>query len=401
MASAEHIPSGQEGLPGSGSGVEAAGGAPPEAKAPLNTTALVTTMLAAGPKVSDLIFSPGRRPQVELNGQLVSINIPGLPMLTATHTASIAANLLGSHQHAAQVLKDEGSCDLSYSLPGKARFRVNIFRQRGSFAVVMRVISYKVPGFAELRLPEALQELSALKSGIVLVTGPAGSGKSSTLAAIVDKINAERADHIVTIENPIEFLYTHKLGTVHQRELYSDTPSFAMALRSALRQSPKVIMVSELTDRETIEVALTAAETGHLVLSALHTLDASKTVERLVGAFPLNDQQGVRNRLAASFQYLIAQRLFPRRDGQGSVAAVEIVRSTQRTRECIERGESEGRSLLDAIRQGEAEGMQHLDGELVKLVRSGTVELEAALPVAANPGNLRLALSDYDPTSVA
>jgi len=229
----------------------------------------------------------------------------------------------------------------------------------------------------------------------VLVTGPTGSGKSSTLAAMVDLINTTRADHIVTIEDPIEFLHTHKMGTVHQRELYSDTDSFASGLRAALRQAPKVILVGEMRDRETIEIALEASETGHLVLSTLHTIDASKTVERIVGVFPLAEQQTIRTRLAKAFRYLVSQRLLPRKDGKGRVAAVEILKSTMRTRDYVEKGESEGKSLLDAMRDGITEGMQYFDGEIEKLIRAGVVDFETGVTYSSNPGNLRLEMADF------
>ena len=241
-----------------------------------------------------------------------------------------------------------------------------MFRQRGSYAVVMRVIASKIPTLAELNLPSRLVEIASLKNGIVLVTGPTGSGKSSTLAAIIDLINENRAEHILTIEDPIEFLHAHKKGTVHQRELHSDTPTFALALRAALRQAPKVILVGEMRDRETIEIALTAAETGHLVFSTLHTIDASKTVDRIVGTFEATDQQTVRTRLAASFRYFISQRLIPRKDGS-RLAVLEILKATMRTREYLEKGEAEGKSLLDAMRDGELDGMQYFDGEIEKL----------------------------------
>jgi twitching motility protein PilT len=323
-----------------------------------------------------------------------------LPYLTQEHTESIANDLMAGNRKAPQTLKEEGSCDLSYSLAAKCRFRVNIFQQRGSYAIVMRVIPHTIPGFDELKLPEQLRDICGLKNGIVLVTGPTGSGKSSTLAAIIDKINEDRADHIVTIEDPIEFLHAHKKGTVHQRELHSDTPSFALALRAALRQAPKVILVGEMRDQETIEVALTAAETGHLVLSTLHTIDASKTVERVIGVFPLGDQQAIRKRLASSFRYFVSQRLIPRRGGKGRVAAVEILRSTMRTREYIERGEGEGRALIDALKDGDQEGMQHFDGEIERLIRTGVIDMETGLAYASNAGNLRLALSDFDPSEL-
>jgi twitching motility protein PilT len=207
-------------------------------------------------------------------------------------------------------------------------------------------------------------------------------------------INETCSYHIVTIEDPIEFIHRHKRGTVHQRELHSDTPTFALALRAALRQAPKVILVGEMRDRETIEIALEAAETGHLVFSTLHTIDASKTVERIVGAFPLSEQQLIRTRLAGSFRWIVSQRLMTRKDGKGRIAAVEILRSSMRTRDYMEKGESEGRSLLDAINDGGLDGMQSFDGELERLARDGQISIETALAYSSNQNNLRLALSD-------
>jgi len=315
-------------------------------------------------------------------------------VLTANDTQRIAADLMTSNATAAEQLRTQGAADLSYSLPGKSRFRVNVFKQRGTCAIVMRVIPPKIPGFEQLALPPQLREVAQLKNGIVLVTGPTGSGKSSTLAAIIDLINENCSYHIVTIEDPIEFIHNHKKGTIHQRELHSDTPTFALALRAALRQAPKVILVGEMRDRETIEIALEAAETGHLVFSTLHTIDASKTVERIVGAFPLAEQQLIRTRLAGSFRWIVSQRLMPRKDGKGRIAAVEILRSNMRTREYMEKGESEGRSLLDAIRDGSLDGMQSFDAELERMVREDVITIDTALGYASNQGNLRLALSD-------
>jgi twitching motility protein PilT len=351
-------------------------------------------MLKAAKNTSDLIFSPGKAPQVEVNGQLLQVQIPRVGTLSAQSTARIAADLIGKNAEAVRKLREQGSCDLSYSLPGISRFRVNVFMQRGSYAIVMRVIPNAVPGFDDLKLPEQLVEICDLRNGIVLVTGPTGSGKSSTLAAVLDRVNETKAYHIVTIEDPIEFLHAHKKGTIHQRELYSDTPSFALALRAALRQAPKVILVGEMRDRETIEIALEAAETGHLVLSTLHTIDASKTVERIVGVFPLGDQHAVRTRFAKAFRFIISQRLVPKKDGTGRMAIIEILKSTQRTREYVEKGENEGKSLLDAMRDGSNEGMQHFDGELERLMRSGELDIETAMSYASNPGNLRLQISD-------
>ena len=349
-------------------------------------------MLRTSAKVSDLFFSPGKPPLVEINGKLATAGV--LRPLTAEDTRRIASDLIGNNQHAIENLKKLGSCDVSYSLPGLTRFRVNIFMQRGTCAVVMRVIPGKIPDFGTLNLPSELGKIVGLRNGIVLVTGPTGSGKSSTLAAIIDRINREQFYHVLTIEDPIEFLHPHKNCIVHQRELHSDTPSFALALRAALRQAPKVILVGEMRDRETIEIAMEAAETGHLVLSTLHTIDASKTVERILGAFPMDEQHTLRNRLAKSFRYIISQRLIPRKDGAGRIAAIEILKSTLRTRDYVEKGEGDGKTLLDAMRVGDQEGMQHFDGEIEKLIREGVIDLETGLAYATNSSNLQLELAD-------
>jgi twitching motility protein PilT len=349
-------------------------------------------MLKASPKISDLFFSPGKPPLVEINGKLSPAGIARA--LTSADTQRISSDLIGNHQQAIENLKERGSCDVSYSLPGAHRFRVNIFMQRGTCAIVMRVIPSTVPSFESLNLPAELAKIVGLRNGIVLVTGPTGSGKSSTLAAIIDKINKEQSYHVLTIEDPIEFLHPHKNCIVNQRELHSDTPSFALALRAALRQAPKVILVGEMRDKETIEIAMEAAETGHLVLSTLHTIDASKTVERIVGVFPMAEQHTLRNRLAKSFRYIISQRLVPRKDGAGRVAVIEILKSTLRTREYVEKGEIDGKTLLDAMRVGEQEGMEHFDGAIEKLIRNGTLDRDTGLAYATNPGNLQLDLSD-------
>ena len=359
-----------------------------------STANIIASMLAAAPKTSDLIFSPGRAPQVEMNGQLVQLKIKGVGVLSPEDTARIAADLIGRNTHAVEKLKEEGSCDISYSLPKLSRFRVNVFTQRGRCAIVMRVIASHVPDFKSLSLPEALNEVADVRPGIVLVTGPTGSGKSSTLAAFVNKINEEKACHIITIEDPIEFIHPHKRATIHQRELHTDTPSFALALRASLRQAPKLILVGEMRDKETIETALEAAETGHLVFSTLHTIDASKTIERVIGVFPVPDQQSVRSRLAKCFRYIVSQRLIPKADGTGRVAAFEILKSTLRTRDYIQKGDGEGKSLLDAMRDGDSEGMRHFDGEIEKMIRSGIIEIETGLSYASNEGNLRLHLGD-------
>ncbi len=361
---------------------------------PLNFIAMLRQMLKTSDKVSDLIFSPGRPPQIELAGKLQPVKFPGLEKLTPAHTASMAKLIIGDHHSATESLEKSGSADLSFSAPGEARFRVNIFKQRGTYAIVMRVIPTNPPNFNDFDLPSQLKQIVDIKNGIVLVTGPTGSGKSSTLAAIIDLINETQYYHIVTIEDPIEFLHAHKNSTIHQRELHSDTPSFAIALRAALRQAPKVILVGEMRDKETIEVALEAAETGHLVLSTLHTIDASKTIDRIIGVFPKNEERVIRTRIAQSFRFIISQRLIPRPDGKGRVAAIEILKSTMRTREYIEKGESDGKSLIDAMEQGDQDGMQTFDGVIEQMVRNGTLTQEAAIPYATNAGNLLLRLGD-------
>jgi len=365
---------------------------PPFSRVP--TQQLIAGMLKDRESVSDLIFSPGRAPQVEVKGELIELRFQGFERLSTQQTQEISEDLIGANAVAADQLRQQGSTDLSYALTGVARFRVNIFRQRSTYAVVMRVIPTRIPTFAELGLPEHLASIVPMRNGLVLVTGPTGSGKSSTLAAIIDRMNEERAIHIITIEDPVEFMHAHKRATIHQRELHSDTPTFSAALRAALRQAPKVILVGEMRDRETIEIALEAAETGHLVLSTLHTIDASKTVERIVGTFPLGDQKGIRIRLSKTFQYIISQRLVPKQDGSGRVALLEVLRSTLRTREYVDQGEVDGKTLLDAMRSGSEDGMQHFDGEVERLIRAGVISVETGLSYATNPNNLRLEIAD-------
>jgi twitching motility protein PilT len=374
---------------------------PPSGPPPPNFIDVLRLMLHVSDKVSDLIFSPGRPPQIELAGKLQAVRIPGLEKLTPAHTASIAKLMIGNQQAPVESLEKTGSADLSFSAPGEGRFRVNIFKQRGTHAIVMRVIPARPPNFADFNLPEQLKEIAEIKNGMVLVTGPTGSGKSSTLAAVIDLINQLKYYHIVTIEDPIEFLHPHKNSTIHQRELHSDTPNFAIALRAALRQAPKVILVGEMRDRETIEVALEAAETGHLVLSTLHTIDAAKTVDRIIGVFPKNEEKVIRTRIAQTFRFIISQRLIPKADGSGRVAAIEILKSTMRTRDYIEKGESEGKSLIDAMEQGDQEGMQTFDSVIERMVREGILTKEGALPYATNANNMLLRLADVGATPPA
>jgi len=356
------------------------------------THALLAAMLRATEKVSDLIFSPGRPPQVEIYGQLIPVQGPGLRLLTADDTRRIASDLIGDNKQAINMLREQGSCDISFGLPGLARFRVNIFIQRGSCAVVMRVIPTAIPEFAALGLPPQLGDIANLRDGIVLVTGARGSGKSSTLAALLDRINEKQTCHIITIENPIEFLHNHKRSTTHHRELHSDTPNFALALRAALRQAPKVILVGELRDRETMEMVLEAAETGHLVLSSLNAPNAAKTLERIVSAFPSAEQASLRGRLAKTLRYVISQQLLPRKDG-GRVAVLEVFKNTQRTVQYVDSEDASGDTLLEAVRNGASEGMLHFDQEIEKLVRAGVVDQEVGLSYATDCQQLQRALS--------
>ncbi|MFN7928522.1 MAG: PilT/PilU family type 4a pilus ATPase [Blastocatellia bacterium] len=361
---------------------------------------IIEKMLNVSEMVSDLNFSVGRAPQVEVNGKLVPVDV-GLKTITPYHTEVMAMALLGDNAEAVEKLIKTGSTDISYSLPMRSRFRVNIFRQRGTLGIVMRVIPPQVPSLSSLQLPTTLGDITALKNGLVLVTGPTGSGKSSTLAAIINKFNLEKPYHIITIEDPIEFLHLHRVATINQRELGSDTPNFAMALRAALRQAPKVILVGEMRDIETTEIALEAAETGHLVLSTLHTIDAAKTIDRIIGMFPKNEESVIRTRLAQSFRYVISQRLIPRADSLGRVAAVEILKSTPRTREYIERGEGEGRSLVAAMTDGVLEGMQSFDMVIERLIQEQVVTKDDGLAYSTNPHNLALRLSGFGGGSVS
>ena len=356
------------------------------------THALLAAMLRATEKVSDLIFSPGRPPQVEVYGQLIPVQGPGLRLLTADDTRRIASDLIGDNKQAINMLREQGSCDISFGLPGLARFRVNVFIQRGSCAVVMRVIPTKIPEFSVLGLPPQLGEIASLRDGIVLVTGARGSGKSSTLAALLDRINEKQTCHIITIEDPIEFLHNHKQSTIHQRELHSDTPNFALAMRAALRQAPKVILVSELRDRETMEMVLEAAETGHLVLSSLNAPNAFKTLERIVTAFPPAEQSALRGRLAKTLRYIISQQLIPRKSG-GRVAILEIFKNTPRTVHYLDCEDPSGGTLLEAVKNGASEGMRCFDQEIEKLVRAEVVDLEVGLSYATDPQQLQRALS--------
>jgi twitching motility protein PilT len=359
---------------------------------------IIERMLLVSDKISDLNFSVGQLPQVEVNGKLTPVQPMGMQKLTPYQTEIIAMSLMQGNPDAAERLATTGTADLSYSLPSRARFRVNIFQQRGVYSIVMRVIPTDIPTLKSLGLPGQLEEIAELRNGLVLMTGPTGSGKSSTQAAIIDIINEKKHYHVVTIEDPIEYLHSHKNSTINQREVGYDTKDFPSALRATLRQAPKVILIGEMRDFETTEIALEAAETGHLVLSTLHTIDASKTVDRIIGLYPKNEEQVIRTRLAQTFRYIVSQRLIPRADRRGRMAAVEILRSSPRTREYIESGEADGKSLLDAMRDGKLDGMQDFDTVIKEMVENGTISLEDGLTFATNPNNLNLSLKGVTAT---
>jgi twitching motility protein PilT len=353
---------------------------------------IIERMLLLSDRISDLNFSVGQLPQVEINGKLTPVQPLGMQKLTPYQTEIIAMTLMNGNPDAAARLAQTGTADLSYSLPSRARFRVNIFQQRGVYSIVMRVIPTDIPTLESLGLPQHLEEIANLRNGLVLVTGPTGSGKSSTQAAIIDMINEKKHYHVVTIEDPIEYLHIHKNSTINQREVGYDTRDFPSALRAALRQAPKVILIGEMRDFETTEIALEAAETGHLVLSTLHTIDASKTVDRIIGLYPKNEEPVIRTRLAQTFRYIISQRLIPRADGRGRIAIAEILRASPRTREYIESGEADGKSLLDAMRDGKLDGMQDFDSVIIELIESRVISLEDGLTFATNQNNMLLSL---------
>jgi twitching motility protein PilT len=333
------------------------------------TDDLLAAMLRTNPRVSDLIFSPGRKPQVQVDGDFVGIEAPGLPALTADDTRRVASHLIGNNKSAIAMLREQGYCDVSYALPGVARFRVNVFIQRGSCAVVMRVISTVVPSIKSLGAPQELAEVASLRDGIVLVTGPRGSGKSSTLAALVDHVNSFSSCHIITIEDPIEFLHNHKQATVHQRELHSDTPSVSHALRAALRQAPNVIAVGELKERDLIELTLDAAEGGHLVLTTFTAPSAAKCVEKIVSSLPNAEQASARDRLARVLRFIVCQRLVPRKNSGERMAVFEIVRPSSPALGL--------QSTAEIAPQRKPE--RTLDSELERLVREDVLTQEAAI----------------------
>jgi len=343
-------------------------------------------MLDSHNNVSDLNITVGKPFQVESSGQLTGVEIdPPFPKLTPFQTEIFALNLINQDRRLTEILLAEGSCDSSYELPGKARFRVNIFSQRGNYSIVLRKLETKIPTIAELNLPEAFLKMAEEKNGIILVTGATGSGKSTSLAGVLNEINEKKSVHIVTLEDPVEYAHPHKKATFNQREMGGDFDTFASGLRAALRQAPKVILVGEMRDRETVEIGISAAETGHLVVSTLHTVDAGQTINRILGMFPSEEEQQMRIRLADTVRWIVCQRLLPK-EGGGRVAAFEIMGTNLRVKDTILNGESEGKTFYEIIQAGKAFGMITFDDYIVGLYEQGLISEETAKAYASNKG---------------
>jgi twitching motility protein PilT len=347
---------------------------------------ILVRMLDSHREVSDLNFTVGKPMQVESAGELVPVEIRNsIKPLSPFQTEIIALNLVNQDRRLTEALLRAGSCDLSYALPGKARFRVNIFSQSGNFSIVCRKLESKIPTVEERGLPKTMYQIAKEKNGIVFVTGATGSGKTTSLAAILDDINERRSVHIVTLEDPVEYQHPHKKATFNQRELGMDFDTYAGGLRAALRQAPKVILVGEMRDRETVEIGLSASETGHLVLTTLHTTDAGSTINRILGMFPNEDEQQIRIRLADSLRWIVCQRLLPKVGG-GRVASFEILGTNLRVKDSILNGEAEGKTFYDIMEAGRAFGMITFDQHLVTLYEQGLITQETAMGYASHRG---------------
>ncbi|HXP60944.1 MAG TPA: PilT/PilU family type 4a pilus ATPase [Dongiaceae bacterium] len=340
---------------------------------------LLTSMLEAEPEVSDLLFTVDRPLQVESFGALKAVPCePPIAKLTPFQTETVALNLIGDNPwHVADLLR-HGSCDTSYTLGDKARFRINIFSQRGTYSVVLRRLKTTIPTLDQLKFPAIIKEIPREKTGLILITGATGSGKSTTLAAILNEINESEPVHIVTLEDPVEFIHTHRKATFNQRELGTDFDNFSGGLRAALRQAPKVILVGEMRDRETVKIALSAAETGHLVLSTLHTIDAGQTINRLLGMFEVEEQEQLRARLAQALRWVVSQRLVPKQGG-GRYALLEIMGASLRTQETIRLGESEGKSFYEIVEASQPFGWRTFDLSCLEAFEQGQITEETAL----------------------
>jgi twitching motility protein PilT len=344
---------------------------------------ILTKMLDSHDNVSDLNLTPDKPLQVESSGELVSVEMdPLFEKLTPFQTEIFAFNLLKNNRKLTETLIKEGSCDLSYQLGDKARFRVNIFSRSGKYSIVLRKLETEIPTIKGLGLPKIFNTMAEEKNGFIFVTGGTGSGKSTSLAAVLDQINANKSVHVITLEDPIEYQHPQKKSTFNQRELGIDYDTFANGLRAALRQAPKVILVGEMRDRETVEIGLTAAETGHLVVSTLHTIDAGQTINRILGMFSSEEEKQIRIRLADSIRWVVAQRLLPKLGG-GRVAAFEIMGSNLRVRDTILNGESEGKTFNEIISAGKAMGMITFDEYIISLYEGGKINEDIASSYAS------------------
>jgi twitching motility protein PilT len=347
---------------------------------------ILGTMLDSNKDVSDLNITVDKPLQVESSGQLVPVNVnPPIERLTPFQTEMIALNLIAGSRRLTDDLLRTGSCDSSYTLSGKARFRVNIFSQRGNYSVVLRKLNTRIPTLADLKLPDTFHQVAKEKTGLVLVTGATGSGKSTTLAALLNEINESKSIHIITLEDPVEFVHPQRKATFNQREMGTDFNTFASGLRAALRQAPKVILVGEMRDRETVEIGLSAAETGHLVVSTLHTIDAGQTVNRILGMFEQEEQEQIRLRLADTIRWIVSQRLAPKIGG-GRVALLEIMGSNLRTKDSIIMGEGEGKSFYEIIEASYTFGWRNFDQACLDAYEQGFITEETALLYCSKRG---------------
>jgi twitching motility protein PilT len=381
---------------------------------------MLNTMLDSQPEVSDLLFTVDKPPQVESYGELKPVLLdPPIETLTPYQTETIALNMIGENPWHAQDLLKRGSCDAAYTLQDKARFRVNIFSQRGNYSIVCRKLNTEIPTLDLLKFPEIIRLLPREKTGLVLVTGATGSGKTTTLAAVLNEINQTRPVHVITLEDPVEFVHPQLQATFNQRELGTDFDNYSSGLRAALRQAPKVILVGEMRDRETVKIALSAAETGHLVLSTLHTIDSGQTINRILGMFETDEQEQIRARLADTLRWVVSQRLVPRIGG-GRFALLEIMGANLRTEETIRLGESEGKSFYEIIEASQPFGWRTFDFSALEAFENGTISEETALlyctkrgPVTRGIDNLKkgrgesttdissLRMKEKDPTGSA
>jgi twitching motility protein PilT len=339
----------------------------------------IATMLESHGNVSDLNITVGKTLQVESAGQLVPVEVfPPVTELTPFQTETFALNLIGNNRRLLKDLVETGSCDLSYSLSDKARFRVNIFTQKGYYSTVLRKLETQVPTIEGMQFPEAFAKMAGELNGLVLFTGATGTGKTTSLAALLNRINQNRSVHVITLEDPIEYVHEQHKATFNQRELGNDFSSFAVGMRAALRQAPKVILVGEMRDRETMEIGLTAAETGHLVLSTLHTIDAGQTINRILGMFEQEEQPQIRNRLVDTIRWIVSQRLLPRVGG-GRVAAMEILRTSLRVKDLILNGETEDKTFYSIINEGSALEMRTFDQHILELYSRGLITEQSAI----------------------